>query len=111
LSQTDIFVMPSLAEGFGNAMLEAMVAGLPVIASDIPVVRQNILRDEPAACLFPAGDVDALGRALVTLVSNAELRRDYGHRAAAVAERFQTARMVDEFAEMYERLLAWRTPA
>ncbi len=44
----DLFIFPSLSEGFGNALVEALVAGLPVVASNLPAIRHDMLGGEPA---------------------------------------------------------------
>lgn len=76
--------MPSLGEGFGLPVLEAFAAGTPVVASDIPAIREVA---DDAAMLVPRGDVAALAHALQHIVSNEGLRAeltDRGrHRAAA----------------------------
>ena len=69
--QADIFVFPSLCESFGHPLVEAMAAGLPVIASDIPVHRE-ICGD--SAQYFPVGDAHALAARLERLSADAALR-------------------------------------
>jgi glycosyltransferase involved in cell wall biosynthesis len=98
LAQADVFVMPSLSEGFGNALLEAMVAGRPIVSSDLAVVRHDILRGEDAAWLVPPGDAPALGHALEGMIADADRRRAFGQRALAASRRFQASRMIDAFA-------------
>jgi glycosyltransferase involved in cell wall biosynthesis len=66
-----VMCMPSLAEGFGLPVLEAMAAGLPAIASDLPAA-QEVAGD--AAVLFPVGDIGALTRALELTVGDPALR-------------------------------------
>ena len=62
----DAFAFPSMKEGFGLAALEALAAGLPVVASDLDVFR-GFLADGESALLTPAGDGAALGRALARI--------------------------------------------
>ena len=62
----DAFAFPSIKEGFGLAALEALAAGLPVVASDLDVFR-GFLADGESALLTPAGDGAALGRALARI--------------------------------------------
>lgn len=69
----DTFVFPSVTEGFGLVVLEALAAGLPVIASDIPVFRE-FLRDGVGAVLSPAGDAPSLAAAMLRLATDPQLR-------------------------------------
>ncbi len=62
----DLFAFPSVKEGFGLAALEALAAGLPVVASDIDVFR-SFLRHDHTALLTPVGDSEALAAALARL--------------------------------------------
>ncbi|MFP5364379.1 MAG: MSMEG_0565 family glycosyltransferase [Thermoleophilia bacterium] len=69
----DVFAFPSTKEGFGLVALEALAAGLPVVASQIDVFR-TFLADGENALLFPAGDGAALGRCLARLARDRALR-------------------------------------
>ncbi len=80
-----LLCMPSLAEGFGLPVLEAMAAGLPVVASDLPAIREVA---GEAAVLVPPGDVDALSLALADTVRNAQLRETLRHRGSERAAAF-----------------------
>jgi glycosyltransferase involved in cell wall biosynthesis len=111
LRQADLFVMPSLYEGFGNALLQGMVAGLPVVVSDLPVVRQDILRGGTGAWLVTPGDVAGLTTAIDTLVADDGRRKDLAEQALAVSRRFQVSRMVDEYAALYADLAGMREAA
>ena len=91
----DAFAFPSVKEGFGLALLEALAAELPVVASDIDVFL-SFLTDGETALLTPTGDAGALGRALGRLAVDGELcarlratgrrlAREYTWDAAATA--------------------------
>lgn len=79
LAGSDVFALPSLYEGYPGAMLEAMALGLPVVASDIPSVRQPFGPCE-CAVLVPAEDAAALARALKGLLDDPEHARALGDR-------------------------------
>jgi glycosyltransferase-like protein len=70
----DALAFPSIKEGWGLVVLEALAAGLPVVASDLPVFREY-LRDGENALLPPAADAGALGRALCRVVTEPGLRK------------------------------------
>jgi glycosyltransferase involved in cell wall biosynthesis len=90
LSAADVYVLASRAEGFPVAPLEAMACGLPIVASDIPSMR-NILRDasNSGGLIVPPEDPRALAEALQRLVNTPDLRRDLGRKARRnVEQRF-----------------------
>lgn len=90
LSAADVYVLASRAEGFPVAPLEAMACGLPIVASDIPSVR-DILRDgsDSGGLIVPPEDPRAFAEALQRLLNNPDLRRDLGRKARRnVEERF-----------------------
>jgi glycosyltransferase-like protein len=68
----DIFAFPSVKEGFGLAALEALAAGLPLVASDLDVFR-TFLADGESALLCPVGDAQALGTALARVAGDPAL--------------------------------------
>lgn len=96
----DAFAFPSVKEGWGLAVLEAMAAGLPVVASDIPVFREY-LTDERTALLPPAGDVDALTRALGRMVDDPTLRDRLSAAGPEVAARFSWEAAARDQRELY----------
>jgi glycosyltransferase involved in cell wall biosynthesis len=79
LSAIDIFVLPSLYEGLGVSVLEAMAAGKPVVATRAGGLPE-IVDDGVTGVLVPPGDAQALARALASLVSNPTLARQMGSK-------------------------------
>ncbi len=100
LSAADVFAMPSHSEGLPLALVEAMGAGLPVIASAVGGIPE-VVRTETDGILVPPRDPSALGDALVRVMSDAVLRRTLGDAARA---RVQREYAVSTMAERYEAL-------
>jgi glycosyltransferase involved in cell wall biosynthesis len=100
LAGADCFVLASRKEGLSGALLEAMAAGLPVAASDIP---QNLaVVGDDAGLRFRVGDAEDLGRALQRIRRDPALARGLGERAAArVAERFSMQRIARSLLALY----------
>ncbi len=84
LAEADVFVLPSVSEGFGLAALEAMACGLPVVVTDHCGVAQNIV-DGENGFIVPARDPAALGEVLGRL-TDPEVRAAVGRAARATAE-------------------------
>ncbi len=101
----DIFVFPSLCESFGHPLVEAMAAGLPVIASGIPIHRE-ICGD--AAQYFPPRDAEALAAALERLAGDATLCAQMTRRGAARVRNFLWEDHVLRLLELLRELSAQR---
>ncbi len=80
MAASDLFVFPSLYEGLGGALIEAIGLGLPVVASDIPALREVVVEGENAL-LFPPGDVASLATAIGALLDDPERRTAFGQRS------------------------------
>jgi glycosyltransferase involved in cell wall biosynthesis len=105
LSRWDVFVMPSLEEGFPMAALDAMAAGLPVVATSVGGVPE-LIEDGKTGWLVPPRDAEALASRLRLLLCNPELRLSVGTAAyARVRDHFDAAQMTESFAQLYDELL------
>jgi glycosyltransferase involved in cell wall biosynthesis len=89
----DIVLYPSRAESFGRIAVEAMMNGLPVVASDLPTFRR-LVGDTGAGPLFPVDDVAGAAAAIVQLADDADLRREMGARGRSEAHRFRPGNFV-----------------
>ncbi len=97
-----VFAFPSLDEGFGMPVLEAMAAGVPVVTSNrsaLPEVAGD------AAVLVDPEDAPALGEAIKRLVGDSELRSDLIQRGFKRAEGFTWSSAVEKTWKVYQRLL------
>jgi len=107
-SRWDIFVAPSLEESFSIVTLEAMVAGLPVVASDVGGLRE-LIRDGQTGYLVAPAAPGLLALALCNLIRDAPLRMRIGAAARRRAEEnFTSAQMAAKISEIYERVLRER---
>jgi glycosyltransferase involved in cell wall biosynthesis len=104
LSSFDIFVLPSEFEGLPFALLEAMAARRPIIASDVDGIGDAIV-DEENGLLVPSKDPGALAAALERLVGEDRLRQELGNNARSAVARFDLPRMIARTEELYESLL------
>ncbi len=77
MSAADIFALPSHFEGLPMSVIEAMLSGLPVVASDIRGVQEQVVSDK-TGLLVPAGDAKALRNAITQLTADAALRTRMG---------------------------------
>jgi len=102
LAGFDVFVLPSRYEGFPLAIIEAMLAGLPVVATDVGSVSECVENGE-TGIIVSVDDRDALAGALRHLLANAELRQRLGVSGRKRAESSFTA---DSMARSYEQLYA-----
>ncbi|MGH8892454.1 MAG: glycosyltransferase family 4 protein [Actinomycetes bacterium] len=76
LAAADVFAFPSLFEGLGGSLIEAMALGVPIVASDIPAIRETVV-DTGCATLVPPASADALAMALADLIADRSRRAAY----------------------------------
>ena len=102
----DIFAMPSLDEGFGFAALEAMAAGLPVVASAVGGLPE-LVRDGETGRLVPPASPAELAVRLKELIAGPERRQAMGAAGRMRAKQeFPLSRMVERTIDVYDRLFA-----
>jgi len=97
----DVFLIPSAWEGFGMAAVEAMDAALPVVASDIPGLREVVDCQPPCALRVDPDSPPSIATAL-RLLNDAPLRRELGLAGHQRARAFTTERMVEHYRSFYE---------
>ena len=104
LASLDVFVLSSRADTFGVAAVEAMMAGVPAVLSDIGPLRE-VSNDGEWAALFRTGDAEDLARVLVELARDAEGRARLAARARARATRqFSIEAHIESLLQLYGRL-------
>jgi glycosyltransferase involved in cell wall biosynthesis len=105
LAGSDIFVMPSRSEGFSNAVIEAMVAGLPVVATDVGG-NSEAVEDGVNGFIVPVENADALAKAIEKLLDNPARARNMGAAGQAIAAvKFTSESMMRQISGVYDRLL------
>jgi glycosyltransferase involved in cell wall biosynthesis len=104
-ASADLMVFPSLSETFGNVVLEAMAAGLPVVGYDAPGPRDII---QPGRTGFVVGNVsaDALAHPVAKLLADPERRRGLGINARAYAETQTWPKINAVVRDVYQKVLA-----
>jgi glycosyltransferase involved in cell wall biosynthesis len=106
LSAADIFVLPSRSEGFSNAIIEAMAASLPVVATNVGG-NSEAVKDGFTGFLVPPDDPAALAAAISRLLSDQSQAKAMGAAGrATVVENFTTEVMMTRIASAYEKLLS-----
>ena len=102
----DCFVLPSLAEGVSNTVLEAMATGLPVIATRVGG-NAELIESGMTGTLVPPANSDALAQAMLGYFNDRVTARRHAKAGRlAVESRFSLAKMVAVYARMYEHALA-----
>lgn len=107
--EADVFVLPTWREGFPNVVLEAMAAGLPIVATPVGAIPDAV-RDGREGLLVPPREPAALGTALRRLVEDRELRLALGrHARERVEECFSMPAVVGALVNIYRELGAGST--
>ena len=101
---SSIFVLSSRFEGFGMVLVEAMAYGLPVVSFDCPAGPDEIITDGVDGLLVPSGDVHALAKKLMVLMSDENLRRRLGQQARQTAQRYDMATLADQWITLFEKV-------
>lgn len=110
LPALDVFVLPSRWEGLPNAMLEAMAASRPVVATDVDGVRGVLTSGENGLLVSPR-DSSALAKACLQLASDTQMRHRLGRAGYEyVAENHSLSVMVERYVECYAGLLQTHSP-
>ena len=113
LFASDVGALSSKAEGFANAILEYMAAGLPVVATDVGGVREAIVEGK-SGFIVPAGNDQIMAERIIALISNPALTHEMGQLGKSIVEqKFGCEHHLRNTLELYDELLslADRQPA
>jgi len=106
LAAADLFVFPSLYEGIAGAVIEAMALGLPVVASDIPAMREVLVPGENAVLVTPS-DPESLADVVKRLLDAPDQIERFGERSRhRFEDRFMLDRAVDRMVALYDEVAA-----
>jgi glycosyltransferase involved in cell wall biosynthesis len=101
----DIFLFPTVREGFGRAALEAMASGIPVVASECSALPELIVEGK-GGFLCPVGDVEAFADRINRLSREPSLRLRFGEfNRERAADRFPMSRMIAGYNALFEAVL------
>lgn len=105
LADHDLFCFPSKWEGFGLAVIEAAAAGIPVLCSDLPVLRE--LLDDSQVTFVPSDDIQAWSQAVRSVLIDPATYTEKARRAAESDwQKFEQRNMAAAYAELYQEVLA-----
>ncbi len=110
IASSDIFVLSSLWEGFGNVIIKAMACGVAVISANCPYGPEEIITDGVDGILIPPGDENAMADAVLELLGNEPLRKRLAEAGRKRAEDFRVEKMVAEYERIFTEGAAygWR---
>lgn len=104
LKEADIFFMPSLWEGFGLSAVEAMNAGLPIVASDTPGLAEVLQNKESCALFCDPKSPQSMSEKLEVFIGSHPKRISYGRNGFEHSKKYNQSKMVDEYMKMYNEL-------
>jgi len=110
MRRADLFVLPSLIEGFPNALLEAMAEGKACISFDCEMGPRELITHGENGWLVPTGDTRGLAVALDMLMQDDALRAELGARARAVCDLYSTREVLGRWNALLARIVTARVP-
>jgi len=111
LRRLDCFVLPSLAEGVSNTILEAMASGIPIVATRVGG-NPELVDDGVTGRLVPPSEPESMASAILGYFNDPATARRHGRAARQVAvKRFSLERMVKDYLSLYDGILRGRNPA
>ena len=105
----DIFVLPSLNEGMGRVIVEAMAAGKPVVASNVGGIP-DLVKQNRNGLLVPPGDEKALAASIKQLISNPQKAKMMGQCGRKLCNQFSLEAMVEKIDNLYQELFKFHRP-
>jgi L-malate glycosyltransferase len=104
-NEVDILLSPTVREGFGLAVAEAMACGLPIVASDCSSLPE-LVDNKKGGYLCPAGDINLFAEKINTLAESVQLRKEMGdYNREKIEKSFALSRMVEEYKNLFEGIM------
>jgi len=104
LRALDIFVLPSIKEGFPFVLLEALAAGLAIVATTVGAIPE-IIKDGETGLLVPPRNAEAISQAILKLISDTNLRQKLGANATARSQDFDWQTTLQKTKNLYHSLI------
>lgn len=104
MSKSDIFILSSIWEGFGNVIVEAMACGTAVISTDCLAGPREIISDRENGILVPANDLYAMSKAMQHLIEDKAFRGALAKRALDYVERFDIANILPQYWKVIDKV-------
>ncbi len=106
IKKADVFVLSSHWEGFGNVIVEAMVCGTPVISTDCDYGPREIITHGHDGMLVPVGDVHAMSKIIIDLLTDEQLRHKLADNAKETVKRFDSRIVTRQYEQLFEDVLS-----
>jgi len=100
----DVFLLTSLWEGLPRVLLEAMILGVPIVATNVDGIGEVVQADENGYLASP-GDTTEMARRVLQLLANEELRVRMGRTSQRIVEPFSAQKMVEDYTRLYLRMM------
>lgn len=104
LSRAAVFVLSSLYEGLPNALIEAQACGVPTVSTDCPTGPREILENGRLGMLVPMGDSELMTEAIIEIMSNRVLAKEYVELANKRLDRFTPAQSYSKYTSLIESI-------
>lgn len=104
LAAFDVFAFPSLHEGLGSSLLDAMYFALPIVASEVDGIP-DIVKNDINGLLVPAADENALAERLQLLLKDAQLQRRLGDKGKQMSTDYVPEVMAEKYQHLYQRVI------
>jgi len=104
MSTFDIFVLPSLNEGMGKVLVEAMALGIPIVASDVGGIP-DLVTHNYNGLLVPPADVEGMAKSINVLLDYSTKRMEMGDRGKIIAIDYSAEKMIDKIDRLYDETI------